>query len=163
MRNLPEIAPGYVCPVLIEPRPDTDAELSTLVTSQQRELHEAEGGVDGQVYMPHDDARYLVGVVGGRAVACGALQALDEQTGEIKRMYVRPAFRGRGIARQILAALEEMALGEGYSVLRLETGTYLPAAIGFYTSCGYGRIPVFGEYVGNPYSVCFEKRLLVTA
>ncbi|MDG4783312.1 GNAT family N-acetyltransferase [Micromonospora sp. WMMD961] len=149
--------------MLIESRPATDPEIAALVVAQQRELREADGGLDGQVFVPHDDVRYLAVVVNGRAVACGGLQALDAETGEVKRMYVRPAYRGRGIARQLLAALEECAFRQGHSVVCLETGTYLPAAIGLYTSCGYDPIPVYGEYVGNPYSVCFAKRLPVAA
>ncbi|MCG5467216.1 GNAT family N-acetyltransferase [Micromonospora sp. LAH09] len=149
--------------MLIESRPGTDPEIAALVVAQQRELREADGGLDGQVFMPHDDVRYLAVVVTGRAVACGGLQSLDAETGEVKRMYVRPAYRGRGIARQLLAALEECAFRQGHSVVCLETGTYLPAAIGLYTSCGYEQIPVFGEYVSNPYSVCFAKRLPVAA
>jgi GNAT superfamily N-acetyltransferase len=149
--------------VLIEWRPGTDPELAALVVAQQRELREADGGLDGQVFGVHDDARYLVGVVNGRAVACGAVQALDADTAEVKRMYVRPAYRGRGLARQMLTALEELAFTTGHTVLRLETGTYLPAAIALYTSAGYGPIPRYGEYAGNPYSVCLEKRLPVPA
>lgn len=149
--------------MLIESRPATDPEIAALVVAQQRELREADGGLDGQVFMPHDDVRYLAVVVNGRAVACGGFQSLDAETGEVKRMYVRPAYRGRGIARQLLAALEECAFRQGHSVVCLETGTYLPAAIGLYTSCGYEQIPVFGEYVSNPYSVCFAKRLPVAA
>ncbi|MEV1159852.1 GNAT family N-acetyltransferase [Micromonospora chokoriensis] len=149
--------------MLIESRPATDPEIAALVVAQQRELREADGGLDGQIFMPHDDVRYLAVVVNGRAVACGGLQALDAETGEVKRMYVRPAYRGRGIARQLLAALEECAFRQGHSVVCLETGTYLPAAIGLYTSCGYDPIPVYGEYVDNPYSVCFAKRLPVAA
>ncbi|MCZ7378925.1 MULTISPECIES: GNAT family N-acetyltransferase [Micromonospora] len=149
--------------MLIESRPATDPEIAALVVAQQRELREADGGLDGQVFVPHDDVRYLAVVVNGRAVACGGLQALDAETGEVKRMYVRPAYRGRGIARQLLAALEECAFRQGHSVVCLETGTYLPAAIGLYTSCGYDPIPVYGEYVDNPYSVCFAKRLPVAA
>ncbi|WP_433551166.1 GNAT family N-acetyltransferase [Micromonospora zamorensis] len=149
--------------MLIESRPVTDPEIATLVLAQQRELREADGGLDGQVFMPHDDVRYLAVVVNGRVVACGGLQSLDAETGEIKRMYVRPAYRGRGIGRQLVAALEECAFRQGHSVVCLETGTYLPAAIALYTSCGYEQIPVYGEYVSNPYSVCFAKRLPVAA
>ncbi|MBM7490352.1 GNAT superfamily N-acetyltransferase [Micromonospora luteifusca] len=149
--------------MLIESRPAIDPEIAALVIAQQRELREADGGLDGQVFVPHDDVRYLAVVVNGRAVACGALQSIDAETGEVKRMYVRPAYRGRGIARQLLAALEECAFRQGHSVVCLETGTYLPAAIALYTSCGYDQIPVFGEYVGNPYSICFAKRLPVAA
>ncbi|MEU7845304.1 GNAT family N-acetyltransferase [Micromonospora sp. NPDC049114] len=149
--------------MLIESRPATDPEIATLVVAQQRELREADGGLDGQVTVTHDDIRYLAVVVHGRAVACGGLQSLGAVTGEVKRMYVRPAYRGRGIARQLLAALEECAFRQGHTVVCLETGTYLPAAIGLYTSCGYEPVPVYGEYVGNPYSVCFAKRLPVAA
>ncbi|SCG64151.1 GNAT family N-acetyltransferase [Micromonospora halophytica] len=149
--------------MLIESRPATDPEIDTLVVAQQRELREADGGLDGQVTVTHDDIRYLAVVVDGRAVACGGVQALDATTGELKRMYVRPAYRGRGIARQLLTALEELAFQQGHSVVCLETGVYLPAAIGLYTSCGYEPIPVYGEYVDNPYSVCFAKRLPVAA
>ncbi|MEU5905206.1 GNAT family N-acetyltransferase [Micromonospora sp. NPDC047527] len=149
--------------MLIESRPATDPEIATLVIAQQRELRAADGGLDGQVTITHDDIRYLAVVANGQAVACGGLQSLDAATGEIKRMYVRPAHRGRGIARQLLAALEELAFRQGHSVVCLETGTYLPAALGLYASCGYDRIPVYGEYVGNPYSVCFAKRLPVAA
>jgi GNAT superfamily N-acetyltransferase len=145
--------------VLIESRPALDAELSALVMAQQRELREADGGLDGQVFLPHDDAAYLAVVVSGRVVACGAWQALEPGVAEIKRMYVRPAYRGRGIARQLIVALEEEILAADRSIIRLETGTYLPAAIALYRSAGYLPIPVYGEYVGNPFSVCFEKRL----
>ncbi|MEU4713759.1 GNAT family N-acetyltransferase [Micromonospora purpureochromogenes] len=149
--------------MLIESRPSTDPEIDALVVAQQRELREADGGLDGQVTVTHDDIRYLAVVVDGRAVACGGVQSLDAATGELKRMYVRPAYRGRGIARQLLTALEELAFQRGHSVVCLETGVYLPAAIGLYTSCGYEPIPVYGEYVDNPYSVCFAKRLPVAA
>ncbi|MEU4221632.1 GNAT family N-acetyltransferase [Actinoplanes sp. NPDC026623] len=145
--------------MLIESRPESDAELTALLMAQQKELSEADGGLDGVVYPSHDDVAYLVVVVGGRAVACGAWQALEPGVAELKRMYVRPAFRGRGIARQLIVALEEEALAADRRVLRLETGTYLPAAIGLYTSAGYAPIPAYGEYAGNPFSVCFEKSL----
>ncbi|MCZ7435910.1 GNAT family N-acetyltransferase [Micromonospora sp. WMMC241] len=149
--------------MLIESRPATDPEIATLVVAQQRELRAADGGLDGQVTVVHDDVHYLAAVVGGRAVGCGGLQALDADTGELKRMYVRPAFRGRGVARQLLVALEELAFRHGYRTVCLETGTYLPAAIGLYRSAGYQPVPVYGEYVDNPYSVCFAKRLPVAA
>jgi len=145
--------------VLIESRPALDPELAALVTAQQREIREIDKGTNTAVFVPHDDAAYLVAVVGHRAVACAAWQATDERVAELKRMYVRPAFRGRGIARQMIVAIEEEALAAGRPVIRLETGDYLPAAIALYQSAGYRQIPAYGPYVGNPFSVCFEKRL----
>src|SRR3712207_2893164 len=134
-----------------------------MVAAQQRELRVRDGGLDGQVFPMDDDARYLVAVLDGRAVGCGAVQTLDVGTAEIKRMYVCPTHRGRGVARRLLAALEDLALREGGPVLRLETGVYLPEAIALYESAGYARIPTYGQYVTNPYSVCFGKRLPVPA
>jgi GNAT superfamily N-acetyltransferase len=149
--------------MLIETRPAHDGELAALVAAQQRELAEADGGVDGLVYPVHEGIQYLVAVLDGRAVGCGGLQTLDADAAELKRMYVRPAYRGRGVGRHLLAALEEHGLAAGHRELRLETGTYLPAAVAFYRSCGYAPIPRYGEYVGNPFSVCFAKRLPVPA
>jgi len=74
-------------------------------------------------------------------------------------MFVRPEFRGRGLARHILTALESIARQCGYSRLRLETGTRQPEAIGLYNAAGYREMPCFGEYVGNSCRVCFDKRL----
>jgi GNAT superfamily N-acetyltransferase len=142
--------------VQIEARDALDPEVTALVVAQQREL--AQAG-DEVTYPAHDDIRYLVVVLDGRAVACGAWQPLEPGVAELKRMYVRPAYRGRGIARQLVVALEEEALAAGRPTLRLETGTYLPAAIALYESSGYRRIPVYGEYAGNPFSVCFAKQL----
>jgi ribosomal protein S18 acetylase RimI-like enzyme len=74
-------------------------------------------------------------------------------------MFVEPSMRGRGIARALLAGLEAAARGLGLTVLRLETGSRQPEAIGLYESAGYLRVPAFGEYASDPLSVCFEKRL----
>jgi putative acetyltransferase len=74
-------------------------------------------------------------------------------------MYVRPAFWGRGVARQVLAALESAVRARGYSTLRLQTSTRQPEAISLYRSAGYAEIPCFGAYVGDVFSACFEKRL----
>jgi len=145
--------------VLIESRPALDPELAALVTAQQREIRDIDKGMNRAVFVPRDDAAYLVAVVNGRAVGCGAWQALAGEVAELKRMYVRPAFRGRGIARQMIVAIEEEALAAGRPIIRLETGDYLPAAIALYQAAGYREIPAYGPYVGNPFSVCFEKRL----
>ncbi|MFI5895556.1 GNAT family N-acetyltransferase [Actinoplanes sp. NPDC051513] len=146
--------------MLIESRPALDPELAALVTAQLREIREIDKGMNTAVFVPYDDAAYLVAVVEHRAVACAAWQAVDDRVVELKRMYVRPAFRGRGIARQMIVAIEEEALAAGRPVIRLETGDYLPAAIALYQSAGYRQIPAYGPYVGNPFSVCFEKRLV---
>jgi GNAT superfamily N-acetyltransferase len=103
---------------------------------------------------------FVIARVAGQAVGCGAVRPLGPGVEEVKRMFVVPAFRGRGIARAILGALEAAAGRLGFGTLRLETGTRQPEAIALYESAGYARIPPYGEYVGDPFSVCFEKHLL---
>ena len=107
-------------------------------------------------------ARFVVAVVDGEAVGCGAIQPVDDQTVELKRMYVRPAHRGNGIARRMLAALEDLAAGSHYRVVRLEAGIWQPDAIRLYESSGYRPVPAYGPYAGNPYSRCYEKLVIAT-
>ena len=143
----------------IEPRTNDDHELLALVAAQQRELAEAEAAADGfdGGYALHDDVRFLALRDGDAVVAVGAIQAVDADTAEIKRMYVVPTARGKGYGRAMLGALERDAAARGHTRTRLETGSYLPVALGLYRSAGYRAIPAYGEYAGNPDSRCFEK------
>ncbi|MFT2019573.1 GNAT family N-acetyltransferase [Streptomyces sp. 796.1] len=107
-----------------------------------------------------DSAVFLVAYgPGGAPVGCGGLRALGAGVGEVKRMYVVPDRRGTGVAGRLLGGLEEWARGRGWGALRLETGDRQPAAVRFYTRCGYVRIPNFGPYAGGNASWCFERRL----
>ncbi len=96
---------------------------------------------------------------------CGGVQLFaDPQApcgayGELKRMYVRDRFRGRGFGGQLLAHLERLALARGVTTMRLETGTSQPEAVALYEKHGYRRIPPFGAYWDDPLSLCYEKRL----
>jgi len=101
---------------------------------------------------------FLVVRLDGRAVACGALHPHSEEAVEVKRMYVEPSVRRCGVARALLETLEHIARERGYPVVRIETGIRQPEAIALYDAAGYVRIPPFGEYAGNDYSVCFEKK-----
>jgi GNAT superfamily N-acetyltransferase len=96
----------------------------------------------------------------GRPLGCGALRSLGEPVVEIKRMYVRPEARGRGLGAAILEVLEREAGERGFKVVRLETGPMQPEALALYASAGYREIPCFGAYAGAPASRCFERRLL---
>lgn len=94
-----------------------------------------------------------------RIVGCGAFRRVDGETVEIKRMYVVPSFRGRGLSRMMLGYLESEAEGRGYTRSILETGVRQPEAISLYTSGGYVEIPPFEPYIGSENSVCFAKPL----
>ena len=102
---------------------------------------------------------FLVARDEGRAIACGAIRLLDAGTAEVKRMYVEPGQRGKGIGRAMLAALEAAARHLGARRLVLETGTQSPDAISLYRHGGFTLIDCWGEYATSPTSVCMEKRL----
>ncbi|MGH7335512.1 MAG: GNAT family N-acetyltransferase [Candidatus Rokuibacteriota bacterium] len=102
---------------------------------------------------------FLVAHVDGEAVGCGAIRRLDGDMAEIKRMYVRPAARGRGVGGALLAALESEAHRLGVTRLVLETGERQPEALALYRGAGFVVIPAFGEYVDSPLSVCMGKEL----
>lgn len=93
-------------------------------------------------------------------IACGSFKIRSESIVEIKRMYVIPSARGKGVASKILAELEEWAVALGYNISILETGTNQPDAIHLYKKNGYKIIPNFEPYINMSYSICFEKNLL---
>ena len=92
-------------------------------------------------------------------LGCGMVRHLDADTGEIKRMYVAPKARNRGVATHILQALEVQAKQLGYQTLKLETGLPQQAAIRLYSKMGYTPCPCYGHYADDPISVCFSKDL----
>ncbi len=91
------------------------------------------------------------------AVGCGAMKEVQNETVEIKRMYVDPAHRGKGVARQILAELENWAGELGYKKCILETGKRQVEAVALYEKCGYQSIPNYEPYTTMDNSVCFAK------
>jgi GNAT superfamily N-acetyltransferase len=93
----------------------------------------------------------------GVAVAGGGVKRLQDGIGEIKRMYVAPAARGRGVSRLLLAGLEDVARELGYSRLRLDTGEHQHAALRLYPSAGYSEVP---DYNGNPYASFWGEKTL---
>lgn len=101
----------------------------------------------------------IVAMDGDRPIGIGALRAFDDGTMEVKRMFVPKELRGKGIAADILAALESWARELGYEYTILETATYLPAAVKLYERSGYVRIPNYGQYEGVETSVCMKKDL----
>jgi putative acetyltransferase len=93
------------------------------------------------------------------ALGCGALRAVDGETVEIKRMYVVPEARGRGIGRLLLRALEARGRAMGFRRIVLETGIEQPEAIALYAGHGFVPVPCWGAYSGVSTSHCFERRL----
>jgi GNAT superfamily N-acetyltransferase len=109
----------------------------------------------------HGRGTFLVVYRGERPVGCGALRLLDSETAELKRMYVSPLVRGKGLGRRLLAALEAEARALGVRRLVLETGVRQAAALALYRTTGFQPIPLFGEYCLSPEtSVCLGKDLV---
>lgn len=96
----------------------------------------------------------------GRAVGCGAIKEYAKNTMEVKRMFVLPEERGKGIASFILNELEKWGQELSCEKFILETGIKQPEAIALYKKNGYTRIPNYGQYDGVASSVCFEKFLI---
>ncbi|MGW4382217.1 GNAT family N-acetyltransferase [Kitasatospora sp. NPDC004531] len=110
---------------------------------------------------------FVIGYADGEPVACGGWRVkerdedgLRDGDAELKRMYVVPAARGKGYARELLRHLERAAIAAGRTRMVLETGTLQPEAIGLYTSEGYADIRKFGYYKDHELSICMGKELV---
>lgn len=94
------------------------------------------------------------------AVGCGAFKPFENESAEIKRMFVRPENRGQGIAAAVLDELEKWATELNFKFAVLETGKKQPEAIRLYQKSGYEPIPNYGQYIGMENSVCMKKKLV---
>jgi len=151
--------------VRIEEAAWDDAVVQQLAGDQQAEIVELYGGKT-EPGRPPSAADISVVLVArdddGTPLGCGALRALGDGAAEVKRMYVVPAARRRGVGRAVLAGLEDAARHRGWTTLRLETGPLQAAAVALYESYGYRPIPAFGGYAGDPravHSLFFERTL----
>jgi ribosomal protein S18 acetylase RimI-like enzyme len=150
--------------------PITHPDAAALVEEVQQEYVVRYGGRDETplepAYFDPPDGAFFVGYLDGRPVATGAWRRrgdveFDGSTAaaEIKRMYVVPDARGRGLARAMLAHLESTARAAGAEVMILETGLAQPEALALYESSGYESIPGFGHYRESPLNRCLARRL----
>jgi GNAT superfamily N-acetyltransferase len=151
-------------------RPITHPDAVLLVEEVQQEYVARYGGRDDTPlepgYFEPPAGAFFVGYLDGRPVASGAwrrrrdvlVDGLDHSA-EIKRMYVSTSARGLGLARAMLAHLEQSARTAGAEAMVLETGLAQPEAIALYESSGYRPIPGFGFYKDAPLSRCFGRRL----
>lgn len=102
---------------------------------------------------------FFVARVDDKPASCGAIKLFGVEYGEVKRLYVRPQFRGLGLGKLMLNHLADFAKDNGVHVLRLEAGIYQPEALGLYERLGFKKIAPFGEYYDDPLSVFYEKHL----
>jgi GNAT superfamily N-acetyltransferase len=154
----------------IEALPITHPDAALLVEEVQGEYVARYGGRDETPidpgYFDHPDGAFFVGFLDGHPVATGAWRrrpdvAVEGATlaAEVKRMYVVPRARGRGLARAMLAHLEDTARAAGADAMVLETGIRQPEALALYESSGYLPIAGFGYYKDAPLSRCLARSL----
>jgi GNAT superfamily N-acetyltransferase len=144
--------------------PVSFGEAATLVAELDADLTVRYGGDADPVHAPAEEfdgpgGQMLLASLDGVAVGCVGLRRVTADTAELKRMYVRPQYRGRGIARELLASCEQSARELGYAQLWLETGSLQPEAVALYLSAGYEPVSPFGQYAAESLSIHLGRAL----
>ncbi|MBL0089361.1 MAG: GNAT family N-acetyltransferase [Ideonella sp.] len=129
----------------------------------QKPLYPAEShhGIDVRALSQPEVLFAVVRDEAGAAMACGAV-VLGAQWGEVKRMFVQPAWRGQGVSQRLLDFLQTEAIARECRQLMLETGILQPEALGLYERAGFVRRGPFGDYAEDPLSVFMQKDLAPT-
>jgi putative acetyltransferase len=149
--------------ILIHDEPLDSPSAAELITQLNHELEERypEPGANHFRLDPAEvvagRGAFLIAREAGVALGCGAYREIEPGVAEVKRMYVSPAARGRGVGTALLAALESRALLNGATRFVLETGQRQLEAVALYERAGYRRVAPFGEYVTSPLSLCMAK------
>jgi len=151
-----------VAAVITLERPDTP-DATALIAELEAHLEplyprESRHGYAVEKLLAENVAFFLVRDEGTPA-GCGGIKLVGTDYGELKRMYVRPQFRGKGFGKLLVDHLAEYARRHAIELLRLETGIHQHAAIALYERLGFQVIPPFGPYTNDPVSRCYEKRL----
>lgn len=148
--------------IAIKRTQSTDPDFKLLVKELDAGLRIVNGEMM-DIYDQHNIIESIDTVViayqGDTPVGCGCFKPFDKDAVEIKRMFVRPAARGKGISAMVLQELESWAHSLGFKYTVLETGSRQVEALGLYKKAGYTSIPKYGPYVNLPDSICLRKQL----
>lgn len=142
-----------------------DPDFITLCHGLDQFLNELVGGEENRAcYLPYnrlDDIHDALVAYGadGRPAGCASFKRYGADCAEVKRVFLRPEWRGQGLGRALMEHLEERARARGYRRLVLESGEPLAAAMGLYRRLGYRVIPNYGPYRDRPESICMKKQL----
>jgi GNAT superfamily N-acetyltransferase len=148
--------------IILKRTSNTEPDFKNLISKLDKYLSMVNGELDAfyapnNVLDPLDTA--VIAYYNGKPVGCGCFKKFDQDSVEIKRMYVDPELRGRGIASTVLNELEKCAKEKGFKYSVLETGIKLNDANGLYRKQGYEVIENYGQYAGIKNSVCMKKAL----
>jgi putative acetyltransferase len=134
--------------------------LLALSDSYMNTLYPAESNhLEGVSALQQPNVHFIGGYVNDELVACGAVKLMDDDGiyGEIKRVFVLEAHRGKGYSRRVMESLEQHLREKGVHIARLETGIRQPEALGLYRKLGYTECGPYGAYRPDPLSVFMEK------
>jgi len=148
--------------MIVPERPDT-ADAQMLIAELEQHLAPYYPATSRHGYsvekLIRQGVAFFIARVDDVPAGCGGVQFFGTEYGELKRMFVRLQFRGLGLAKLMLQHLEQYTRAHDINLLRLETGIHQKEAIGLYERMGFQSIPPFGEYVDDPLSKFFEKRI----
>jgi len=148
--------------IILKRKSNTEPDFKNLISKLDKYLSVVNGD-DDAFYAPNNVLDPLntavIAYYNNKAVGCGCFKRFDEKSVEIKRMYVDPELRGRGIASAVLNELEKWAKESGFEYAVLETGLKLDDANALYRKQGYKVIENYGQYAGIKSSVCMKKAL----
>lgn len=141
-----------------------NADFIELCHSLDNFLNELVGGEENRsVYIPYNQLDDIHDVViaydEDTPVGCASFKKYDDKCAEVKRVFIKPEYRGRGISKQLMEFLENSARKHGYRRLILESGAPLTAAMALYKEIGYKIIPNYGQYQDMSDSICMGKEL----
>jgi GNAT superfamily N-acetyltransferase len=139
----------------------SNPDLMKLIPLLDKELEEADGVEDHPFFAQYNKLDSIKHVVlayeGDTPIGCGAVKPYEGKTAEIKRIYVLPEHRSKGVAGKMLQELETWARELGFNEFILETGKTQKAAIRLYEKSGYTVMPNYGQYAGVEKSCCMRK------
>lgn len=142
---------------------DNSTDFVMLCELLDESLDEIVGRDNRECYIPYNTLENIHDIIiaydENEPVGCASFKHYQAGVAEVKRVFVKKGYRGRGISKQLMLLLEDKAREKGYKRLILETGAPLKAAMQLYLSLGYEVTPNYGQYIGMDASVCMRKYL----
>lgn len=142
----------------------SNSDFITLCHKLDSFLNEIVGGEENRAeYIPYNMLDNIHDVIviydGDTPIGCAAFKKYDDIHAEVKRVFIKEEYRGRGISRCLMENLEKAAKDKGYKYFILESGEPLVSAMALYRKTGYTVIPNYGQYKDMPDSICMMKEL----
>jgi putative acetyltransferase len=147
---------------LLDPSSKDAQELLNLSDAYLEDLYPLESNHLASIAELSDQSSVFLGIYEGENIlGCGAVRVMEDdgQYGELKRVFIKEAYRGQGLSKQLIIALESVLLDRSVAVIRLETGIYQLEALGLYKHLGYQIREPYGVYKLDPFSIFMEKKL----